>query len=107
MPPFKDEHILIIAPGSQTTLAQLGLPESFTPPTHRFPTRMFPAPDGKTYERYKIHAKKKAATGDVDVDMDGAEANADEEEEELVEFPDDDEGAIYPLKGTSVPAEPQ
>lgn len=31
MPPFKDEHVLVIAPGSQTCLAQLGLPESLTP----------------------------------------------------------------------------
>ena len=98
MPPFKDENILIIAPGSQTTLAQLGLPESFTPPTHRFPSRMFPAPDGKTYEPYKIQARKKAVAGDGDVDMEGTEANADEEEE-LLEYPDDGEGAIYPLKG--------
>jgi actin-related protein 9 len=98
MPAFKDEHILIIAPGSQTTLAQVGLPESFTPPTHRFPSRMFPAPDGKTFEPYKIQARKKATNGDGDVDMDGAEANG-EEEEELFEYPDDDEGAIYPLKG--------
>ncbi|KIN07787.1 hypothetical protein OIDMADRAFT_186713 [Oidiodendron maius Zn] len=98
MPPFKDENILIIAPGSQTTLAQLGLPESFTPPTHRFPSRMFPAPDGKTYEPYKIQARKKAVAGDGDVDMDGTEGNADEEEEELLEYPDDGEGAIYPLK---------
>lgn len=99
MPPFKDENILIIAPGSQTTLAQLGLPESFTPPTHRFPSRMFPSPDGKTFEPYKIQAKKKATTGDGDVVMEGAEANGEEEDEELLEYPDDDEGAIYPLKG--------
>lgn len=102
MPPFKDENVLIIAPGSQTTLAQLGLPESFTPPTHRFPSRMFLASDGKTFEPYKIQTRKKAVTSDGDVDMDRAEANADEEEEEeeLIEYPDDDEGAIYPLKGT-------
>ena len=60
---------------------------------------MFPAPDGKTYEPYKIQAKKKAVAGDGDVDMDGAGANADEEDEELLEYPDDAEGAIYPLKG--------
>lgn len=99
MPPFKDEHILIIAPGSQTTLAQLGLPESFTPPTHRFPSRVFPAPDGKTYEPYKIQTRKKAVTSDGDVDMDGTEDNAEEDDEGLLEYPDDDEGAIYPLKG--------
>ncbi|EGC45443.1 actin-like protein arp9 [Histoplasma capsulatum var. duboisii H88] len=57
MPAFKDEHILIIAPGSQTTLAQLGLPESFTPAKFRFPTRMFPAEKKDEWEPYKIREK--------------------------------------------------
>ncbi|OJD10429.1 hypothetical protein AJ78_08560 [Emergomyces pasteurianus Ep9510] len=57
MPAFKDEHILIIAPGSQTTLAQLGLPESFTPAKFRFPTRMFPAEKKGEWEPYKIREK--------------------------------------------------
>jgi actin-related protein 9 len=95
MPPFRDEHILIIAPGSQTTLAQLGLPESFTPASHRFTTRMFEAPDGKTFEPYKIRSRKKETVANGDVEMTGSN----EDEEELVEFPEDDEGAIYPLKG--------
>ncbi|APA06992.1 hypothetical protein SS1G_04330 [Sclerotinia sclerotiorum 1980 UF-70] len=100
MPPFKDEHILIIAPGSQTTLAQLGLPESFTPPQRRFPTRMFLAPDGKTYEPYKIRPKKKdaSATTNGDTEMRGLKENKTEEEEELEEVPEDDEGAIWPLR---------
>ncbi|KAL4781761.1 actin-domain-containing protein [Aspergillus varians] len=58
MPPFKDEHILIIAPGSQVTLAQLGLPESFTPARYRFPTRMFPAEKQGEYEPYKIRERR-------------------------------------------------
>ncbi|KAL4919668.1 actin-domain-containing protein [Aspergillus aurantiobrunneus] len=58
MPPFKDEHILIIAPGSQVTLAQLGLPESFTPARYRFPTRMFPAEKKGEYEPYKIRERR-------------------------------------------------
>jgi actin-related protein 9 len=101
MPPFRDEHILIIAPGSQTTLAQLGLPESFTPAALRLPTRMFLAPDEKTYEPYKIKSRKKAVVNGGDVEMGGADSkiNVDEDEEELIELPDDDEGAIYPLKG--------
>ncbi|KAF7913719.1 uncharacterized protein EAF01_000125 [Botrytis porri] len=100
MPPFKDEHILIIAPGSQTTLAQLGLPESFTPPQRRFPTRMFLAPDGKTYEPYKIRPKKKdaSATTNGDTEMGGIKEDKTDEEEELEEVPEDDEGAIWPLK---------
>lgn len=104
MPPFKDEHILIIAPGSQTTLAQLGLPESFTPPQRRFPTRMFLAPDGKSYEPYKIRPKKKdaSATTNGDTEMAGVKEDKADEEEELEEVPEDDEGAIWPLKGLSM-----
>ncbi|KAI9818701.1 MAG: Actin-like protein arp9 (SWI/SNF complex component arp9) [Thelocarpon impressellum] len=58
MPPFKDEHILVIAPGSQTTLAQLGLPESFTPARLRLPTRMFPAQEKGQWEPVKIRERK-------------------------------------------------
>ncbi|KIV90409.1 hypothetical protein PV10_07719 [Exophiala mesophila] len=57
MPPFKDEHVLIIAPGSQITAAQLGLPESFTPPRFRFPTRMFPGINPGEWEPLKIRTK--------------------------------------------------
>ncbi|KIW66965.1 hypothetical protein PV04_06245 [Phialophora macrospora] len=57
MPPFKDEHVLIIAPGSQMTAAQLGLPESFTPPRYRFPTRMFPGANPGEWEPVKIRTK--------------------------------------------------
>ncbi|KAH9211418.1 hypothetical protein DL95DRAFT_341754 [Leptodontidium sp. 2 PMI_412] len=96
MPPFKDDHILIIAPGSQTTLAQLGLPESFTPASHRFRTRVFLAPDGKSYEAHKIRSRKKESVMNGDVEMGGAGEG--EEEEELVELPEDEEGAIWPLK---------
>ncbi|ESZ90152.1 putative SWI/SNF and RSC complexes subunit arp9 [Sclerotinia borealis F-4128] len=100
MPPFKDEHILIIAPGSQTTLAQLGLPESFTPPQRRFPTRMFLAPDKKTYEPYRIRPKKKdaPATANVDTEMGGIKEDKADGEEDLEEVPEDDGGAIWPLK---------
>ncbi|KAI1004725.1 hypothetical protein K3495_g3492 [Podosphaera aphanis] len=94
MPPFKDEHILIIAPGSQTTLAQLGLPESFTPASHRFPTRMFKAPDGKTWEPYRVCERpKKQIDGDV-----ASSSSPKSQEMELVEFMDEDEGAVWPLK---------
>ncbi|KAH8689867.1 actin-domain-containing protein [Talaromyces proteolyticus] len=61
MPQFKDEHILLIAPGSQTTMAQLGLPESFTPASHRFPTRMYPAEKKGEFEPFKIRERKRAA----------------------------------------------
>ncbi|RAL04477.1 putative chromatin remodeling complex subunit (Arp9) [Aspergillus ibericus CBS 121593] len=80
MPPFKDEHILIIAPGSQVTLAQLGLPESFTPARFRFPTRMFPAEKKGEYEPYKIRERRhelkdnNGATAPEDVEMKDAES---------------------------------
>jgi actin-related protein 9 len=95
MPPFKDEHILIIAPGSQTTLAQLGLPESFTPAQHRFRSRVFLSEDGKTYDPHKLvkKAKEEVADGE-DVDMDGTGG-----EDVYIEDPNDEEGAIWPLKG--------
>lgn len=39
----------------------------------------------------------------ADVNMSGTrEVKAEEEEEELIEDPEDDEGAIYPLKGISI-----
>ncbi|OJJ50282.1 hypothetical protein ASPZODRAFT_128904 [Penicilliopsis zonata CBS 506.65] len=84
MPPFKDEHVLIIAPGSQVTLAQLGLPESFTPARFRFPTRMFPAGKKGEFEPYKIRERRRevkvaSSGGDApkeDVEMKDAEAGA-------------------------------
>ncbi|KAI5302052.1 Actin-like protein arp9 (SWI/SNF complex component arp9) [Ascosphaera pollenicola] len=57
MAPFKDEHILLLAPGSQITQAQLGLPESFTPARFRFPTRMFPAEKKGEWEPYRVREK--------------------------------------------------
>lgn len=40
------------------TLAQLGLPESFTPARWRFPTRMFPAEKEGEYEPHKIRERR-------------------------------------------------
>jgi actin-related protein 9 len=59
---------------------------------------MFLAPDGKTYEPFKIRTEKRVITNGEDTAMEGA---GDEVEEE-VEYPDDDEGAIYPLKGMRI-----
>lgn len=100
MPPFKDENILIIAPGTQTTLAQLGLPESFTPASHRFPTRVFLAPDGKSFEPHKVRSRKKEVVNNGDVAIQGTGEGSGVDEEEFFEDPEDEEGAIYPLKGT-------
>jgi actin-related protein 9 len=87
------------------TLAQLGLPESFTPASTRLKTRMFPSDDGKTWEPYKIRQiKKSATTNGVDVEMGGTEAppkNDEEDENEYEEDVESDEGAVYPLSGMS------
>jgi len=40
------------------TLAQLGLPETFTPARFRFPTRMFPAEKEGEYEPYRIREQR-------------------------------------------------
>ncbi|KAK6532341.1 Actin-like protein arp9 (SWI/SNF complex component arp9) [Arthrobotrys megalospora] len=57
-PGFRDDHILLIAPGSKVTLAQLGLPESFTPAKFRIPTRMFPGIEEGQYLPNKVHEVK-------------------------------------------------
>ncbi|EAW12234.1 putative chromatin remodeling complex subunit (Arp9) [Aspergillus clavatus NRRL 1] len=112
MPPFKDEHILIIAPGSQVTLAQLGLPESFTPARFRFPTRMFPGEKKGEYEPYKIQERRrdvKANNGadapKEDVEMKDAEPSVPEgtpkpETAEKPEKPDDAETGEKPQAGS-------
>lgn len=90
------------------TLAQLGLPESFTPASTRLKTRMFPSDDGKTWEPYKIRQVKKSVTANgEDVKMGGTEApskNDEEDENEYEEDVESDEGAVYPLSGTEINA---
>lgn len=81
---WREEQILIICPGSQTTLAQLGCSE-LTLPTHRIPTRMFR--DGDEWRPYHTYSRKKIVDG--------------VEEEEWVEDVDSDEGAVYPVRGES------
>ncbi|MCJ1281412.1 Actin-like protein arp9 (SWI/SNF complex component arp9) [Xylographa opegraphella] len=110
MPPFKDEHVLIIAPGSQTTLAQLGLPESFTPARLRISTRMFPAEKAGEWEPLKVRETKvrKAVVGFAAEGTDGEDTKMDdapegdihEADEEIIyeEDPSTDDGAVYPLK---------
>jgi actin-related protein 9 len=61
---------------------------------------MFLAPDGKSYEPYKIRARKKeGVVNGGDVVMSGLESKQDEDDEELIELPEDDEDAVWPLKG--------
>lgn len=113
MPAFKDEHIIvsldsrpklharapsdslaqIIAPGSQTTLAQLGLPESFTPARLRLKTRMFPSETPGQFEPYKVRRKAKRFS-----QTNGASAAHDSHEADFEEDPLSDEGAVWPIE---------
>ncbi|KAL5594679.1 hypothetical protein BROUX41_001595 [Berkeleyomyces rouxiae] len=83
---WKEEQILIICVGTQTTLAQLGCHE-LTPPVHRFPTRMFQNPDGPGWRPYHTFKRSKA----------GGSSGPTADEDEWVEDKDSDEGAVYPL----------
>lgn len=87
----------LIAPGSQTTLAQLGLPETFTPARFRFPTRMFPAEKKGEYEPYRIRERRHEVK--VSNGTDGQEAP-----KEDVEMKDAAEsGAQYGAEKTDKP----
>ncbi|KAJ4378154.1 Actin-like protein arp9 (SWI/SNF complex component arp9) [Neocucurbitaria cava] len=103
MPPFKDDQIIIIAPGSETTVAQLGLPESFTPARVRVRSRMFPAEKEGEYEPYKIRRKqdKPAATNGEPQDSAQEEKKPDEGEDDEIVWEEDrvsEEGAVWPIQ---------
>ncbi|KAJ6153715.1 hypothetical protein N7470_006674 [Penicillium chermesinum] len=130
MPPFRDEHVLVIAPGSQVTLAQLGLPESFTPARNRYPTRMFPAEKKGEFEPYKIRKRERNGQNGThapkpeDVDMkDGATpatqgttdtgsadkaegaTETNEADTPTIFYEEDvtsEEGAVYPIQNGSI-----
>ncbi|KAI5273553.1 actin-like ATPase domain-containing protein [Aureobasidium subglaciale] len=85
MAPFKDEQILIIAPGSRTTLAQLGLPESLTPARFRVRSCMFPAEKPGEFEPNKVR-RKDAPPADGDSEP--------EYEEDLLS----EQGAVWPIQ---------
>lgn len=79
---WREEQILIICPGSRTTMAQLGCSE-LTPPLHRFPTRMFR--DENEWRPYHTFKRTRIVDG--------------VEKEEWVEDVDSDEGAVFPIEG--------
>ncbi|KAM0325520.1 hypothetical protein ACHAQA_007507 [Verticillium albo-atrum] len=88
---FREDQILIICPGSLTTMAQLGCSE-LTPPALRIPTRMFK--DGETDEWRPYHTfKRKKAR------VEGASIPEGDDEFEWVEDTDSDEGAVHPIVG--------
>jgi actin-related protein 9 len=104
---WREDQVLVICPGSQTTMAQLGCAE-LTPPANRLPTRIFKDDDADewrpyyTYKRRKAsHAAAPGANGDAQQAAEGAQKNGDDEDEyEWVEDPDSAEGAVYPIQGT-------
>ncbi len=89
---WREDQILIICPGSHITMAQLGCGE-LTPPTFRFPTRMFKDEDADEWRPYYTYKRPKATNG--------AGNGASEDEWEYVEDQDSGEGAIYPIEGES------
>lgn len=99
---WKEEQVLVICPGSQTTMAQLGCGE-LTPPSYRFPTRMFKDEDSDDWQPYHTYKRKKATAvnGTANGQPAGGDApKKDEDEYEYVEDPDSTEGAVYPIQGT-------
>lgn len=81
-------------------MAQLGCSE-LTPPSQRFPTRMFKDEQTGAWRPYHTVKRKKdnprSANGGAHTSpVDGAKA---EEEYEFVEDPDSSEGAVYPIRG--------
>ncbi|KAI0021529.1 hypothetical protein F4780DRAFT_737747 [Xylariomycetidae sp. FL0641] len=86
---WREEQILVICPGSQTTMAGLGVGELVTPP-HRIPTRMFKDAGTNQYRPFHTYKRKKA-----DVPDDASDAD----KYEWVEDRDSSEGAVYPIVG--------
>ncbi|KAL7267415.1 Actin-like protein arp9 [Rhizina undulata] len=91
MPAFRDEHVLMISAGSQVTLAQLGLPESFTPAKLRVPSRMFPGIEPGTWTATKIREAREGEKEDF-IARSKAAMVEDEEEEEGEEEGEGEEG---------------
>jgi actin-related protein 9 len=104
---WREEQVLVICPGSQTTMAQLGCSE-LTPPAHRIPTRMFKDEDSDGYLPYYTYKRKKTTgntttttgtttgTATATASSNGAKDN---DEWEYVEDRDSVERATYPLQG--------
>ncbi|KAH6855677.1 hypothetical protein B0I37DRAFT_338154 [Chaetomium sp. MPI-CAGE-AT-0009] len=86
---WREEQVLVVCPGSQTTLAQLGCNE-LTPPVHRFPTRMFRDEESGDWRPHCTFKRKK----------EGVVVGGEGEEEvwEYVEDVDSVEGAVYPIQ---------
>lgn len=81
-------------------MAQLGCSE-LTPPSQRFPTRMFKDEETGEWRPYHTYKRKKKSLASLNGDsaQNGEDAKKDGDEWEFVEDPDSDEGAIYPMQG--------
>ncbi len=88
---WREDQILIVCPGSLTTMAQLGCGE-LTPPVYRIPTRMFRDDDTDDWRPYYTYRRQKTTNGATNGD-------GDDDDWEYVEDPDSTEGAIYPIEG--------
>ncbi|KAF2843113.1 actin-like ATPase domain-containing protein [Patellaria atrata CBS 101060] len=100
MPPFKEEQIIIIAPGSQTTLAQYGLPESLTPARVRVRSRLFPAEKEGEWEPFKVRRKETKQILQEEKDELREMQKSLGEKEEDVTYEEDfvtEEGAVWPI----------
>ncbi|RMY29776.1 hypothetical protein D0865_15428 [Hortaea werneckii] len=100
MPPFRDDQLFIIAPGSETTLAQLGLPESFTPARYHVRSRMFPAENPGEFEPVKIRRKEKPAVNGA-----ASEEQPKPQEDGETEWEEDhisEHGAIWPIRNGQI-----
>lgn len=101
---WKEEQILIICPGSHTTMAQLGCNE-LTPPAFRVPTRMFRDEETGDWRPYRTFKRKKQGqqlriTANGENGENGEKNDESKEDEwEYVEDPESDEGAVYPMQG--------
>lgn len=105
---WREEQVLVMCPGSSTTMAQLGCSE-LTPPSQRFPTRMFRDDETGGWRPYYTYKREKKKPSPVAGPGSGSNGNAngaaqngdkkDEEEWEIVEDPDSTEGAVYPMQG--------
>lgn len=103
--------VQMIVPGSRTTLAQLGLPESFTPARLRLRSRMFPAEKkgewepvkvrlkpSKNADEHEVNGKRNAVTAMVAKTGAGDDTVDIEEEVLYEEDPTTDDGAVWPLQ---------
>ncbi|RMZ80849.1 hypothetical protein DV737_g2836, partial [Chaetothyriales sp. CBS 132003] len=93
----------LIAPGSQITAAQLGLPESFTPPRWRFPSRMFPGERQGEWEPVKIQTRiRRKEVSKANGDVNGTESK----EVEMSDAPAHGEAVQSVAKASVEPDQP-